>query len=276
MPDPNLCLEALSALTGCKVESTTGVSQLGPQDIVNVVALREFYKQEGFKQLDYPSIGSLSLQDVDTEDMYSSPMALTEAEPSLTTCVKINVQEFFHPHFDYDFTNVQDGDKTFLRGNEKYVRPCGWNRAALLVTKKYDDGDSWLGTGKDAWPVSYQGYNMNGDQGIILTRDGDPNDEPEFLDAGAAALVTEKTQGKGVYSTPEIKLAEQYCKRFKSKVDGKTYKVVLQNRINPEKRKKCQREAVWVVYIPEGSNDIQKRAIVQESIRPYGLLLKQV
>lgn len=170
----------------------------------------------------------------------------------------------------------QDGDATFLRGNERYVRPCGWNRVALRVAQKYDDGDGWLGTGRDAWPVSYNGHNMDGSLGIILTHGGSPRDEPEFLDAAATCLAAGETRGRGVYSTPDIKLANKYCKNFKSKVDGKTYKVVLQNRINPEKRVKCQREDVWVVYIPEGCSDVQTRAIVQESVRPYGLLLKQV
>ncbi|XP_023276512.1 uncharacterized protein LOC111665671 [Seriola lalandi dorsalis] len=279
MPDTNLCLEALSALSGCNVESTSGPSQLTPQDFVNIVALKEFYKQEGFKELEYPSLGTLSLQEVDDVDLYSSPLALTEGpgpEESLRTTVKINPQDFFHPQYDYDFTNVQDGNKTFLRGNEAYVRPCGWNRAALRVVQKYDDGDSWLGTGKDAWPVSYHGQNMDGSHGIILTHGGSPNDEPRFLDAAAASLTTRETKGRGVYSTPDVKMAEKYCKRFKSKVDGKTYKVILQNRIKPEKRTKCQREDMWLVYVPEGRNDVQTRVIVQESIRPYGLLLKQV
>lgn len=170
----------------------------------------------------------------------------------------------------------QDGNTQFLRGNEQYVRPCGWNRAALRVLNKYDDGDSWLGTGKDSWPVSYHGKNMDGSLGIILTHGGSPSDEPSFQGAVAASLVAGETRGRGVYSTPDIKTAEKYCKEFKSKVDGKTYKVVLQNRINPQKRVKCQREGTWLVYIPEGRNDIQSRAIVQESLRPYGLLLKQV
>lgn len=282
MPDTQLCLEALSALSGCNVELTRGASQLSPQDFVNIVALKEFYKQEGFKELQYPSLGTLSLQDLDDQDMYSSPPALTEGpstagpEESLRTPVKINPQDFFHPQYDYDFTNIKDGDKKFLRGNEPYIRPCGWSRVALQVTQKYDGGDNWLGTGKDAWPVSYQGQNMDGSLGIILTHGGDPDDEPQFLDAAAASLVTGETRGRGVYSTPDIKMAENYCKKFKSKVDGKTYKVVLQNRINPGKRQKCQREDVWLIYIPKECNDVQTRAIVQESIRPYGLLLKQV
>lgn len=141
--------------------------------------------------------------------------------------------------------------------------------------EKYEDGDAWLGTGNDAWPVSYHGQKMDGSLGIILTHGGQPTDEPKFLDAAAASLTTVETKGRGVYSTPDVKLAEKYCKTFKSKVDGKTYKVVLQNRINPKKRTKCQREDTWLVYIPEGRNDVQTRVTIQESIRPYGLLLKQ-
>lgn len=172
--------------------------------------------------------------------------------------------------------HLQDGNTTFQRGDEQYVRPCGWNRVALRVAQKYDSGDNWLGMGTDAWPVSYNGHNMDGSLGIILTHGGSPSDKPEFLDAAATSMVTGETRGRGVYSTPDIKLADKYCKKFKSKVDGKTYKVVLQNRINPKKRVKCQREEIWVVYIPEGCNDVQTRTIVQESMRPYGLLLMQV
>lgn len=274
MPDVRLCLEAVSALLGCRAEATTGSSQFTPQDLVNVVALKEFYKQEGFKELEYPSLGTLSLHDLDEADMYSSPPALEAPPESFQLTVEINTENFFHPQYDYDFTNVKDGDKKFTRGNEQYIRPCGWNRAALRVVQKYSDGDKWLGTGQDAWPVSYQGKDMDGS--LILTHGGKPDDQPQFLDAAAASLLTEGTKGRGVYSTPDIRIAAKYCKKFKSRVDGKTYQVVLQNRINPEKRKSCQRQDVWVVYIPEDSSDVRVRAIVQESIRPYGLLLKQV
>ncbi|KAF7642366.1 hypothetical protein LDENG_00259240 [Lucifuga dentata] len=225
MPDSDLCLEALLALSGYDV------------------------------------------------DLYNVPPALTEGppgpEPSIRTTVKINPQDFFHPKYDYDFTNIKDGDTTFLRGNERYLRPCGWNRVALRVLQKYDGGDAWLGTGKDAWPVSYHGHNTDGSLGVILTRTGSSAEEPEFMDAAAASLVTGGTRGRGVYSTPDIRIAEKFCKTFKSKTDGKTYKVVLQNRINPAERKPCQRDGLWLVYIPEGSSDVQTRTIVQNSLRPY-------
>lgn len=104
MPSPALCLEALSALSGCNVESTSGNSQLTPQDFVNIVTLKEFYKQEGFKELEYPSLGTLSLQD---DDLYSSPPALTGPVESLKTTVKINPDDFFHKEFNYDFTHIK-------------------------------------------------------------------------------------------------------------------------------------------------------------------------
>lgn len=107
MPDVRLCLEAVSALLGCRAEATTGSSQFTPQDLVNVVALKEFYKQEGFKELEYPSLGTLSLHDLDEADMYSSPPALEAPPESFQLTVEINTENFFHPQYDYDFTNVK-------------------------------------------------------------------------------------------------------------------------------------------------------------------------
>ena len=94
MPDLKLCLEALSAVSGFKVEQTTALSQLTPQDIVNIVALQEFYKGEGYDELVYPSVGTLSLLDTDDEDVGRRPT------------LQINPQDFFDPLYDYDFTNV--------------------------------------------------------------------------------------------------------------------------------------------------------------------------
>ncbi|RIA99471.1 ubiquitin-related domain-containing protein [Glomus cerebriforme] len=37
------------------------------------------------------------------------------------------------PSYDYDFTNVNDNGRTFMRGNFEYKRPCGWKRIALYI-----------------------------------------------------------------------------------------------------------------------------------------------
>ncbi|KAK7939893.1 hypothetical protein WMY93_003219 [Mugilogobius chulae] len=113
------------------------------------------------------------------------------------------------------------------------------------------------------------------DGSLILARKKGSEDAPGFLDEAAQSLVDPKTVGRGIYSTPDVKLAEKYCKTFKSKTDGKTYKVLLQNRICPSRRQECQRDGVWVVYVPQNNTDVQTRALVQESVRPYGLLLKE-
>ena len=113
MTDLTLCLEALSAVTGCNVEQTAALSQLTPQDIVNIVALKEFYKQEGLLVLEYPSLGSMSLQETDDTDLYCAPPSIKEgpstAGPgaSMRATVKINPQDFFDRQYDYDFTNVK-------------------------------------------------------------------------------------------------------------------------------------------------------------------------
>ena len=51
------------------------------------------------------------------------------------------------PRYDYDFTNVNDNGKTFMRGSFEYKRPCGWKRVALNVLNKYED-NAWLGADK--------------------------------------------------------------------------------------------------------------------------------
>ena len=69
--------------------------------------------------------------------------------------------------FNYDFTNVDDGNTKFYRGGKRYYRPCGWKQFALKVKGKYED-DKWLGepgyrrgSSEGEWPVSYHGTGEN-------------------------------------------------------------------------------------------------------------------
>lgn len=179
--------------------------------------------------------------------------------------------EFFEPRFDYDYTNmVRDPNTTYMRGNEIYKRPYGWKRFALKVLDKYDDGNAWLGspgyrTESDPreWPVSYHGTSLGGAKGIISTH---------YIPGSG------QVYGRGVYSTPDVDVAEShgYAKEFVSKKNGKTYKVCLQNRINPQVRKITDRREYWLVPVPHGTPPSQERDIVMGAIRPYNLLLKEV
>lgn len=277
MPNQAQFLEALSAVSGCNVLLADGGGQtMTPQDFINVVALKEFYAQEGLQELEYPSLGTLSLQDMSTTTTLALPDAPdAPSAPANKPTVYINAQEFFDPAWNYDFTNIRDGQAVFTRGREPYIRPCGWYRAAIKVLNKYQGGDEWLSSGNQAWPVSYHGPTMDGSLGIIFMRKNDEADDGGDDDLGDLCAAG-STKGRGVYSTPDINIAEKFSKTFRSKVDNKVYKVVLQNRINPEQRRICRREKHWLVYVPEGSTAIQERAIIEGALRPYGLLLKQV
>ncbi|GES81378.1 hypothetical protein RCL_jg11989.t1 [Rhizophagus clarus] len=174
---------------------------------------------------------------------------------------------FIHSHhldpiYDYDFTNVDDNGITFMRGDIVYKRPCGWNRIALNVLNKYPN-NSWLGVGgkrryatdsvRDEWPVSYHGtakYNCNSiaDDGYLLSK-------------GKRFMF-----GHGIYSTPDINIASKYATKFT--YEDKNYKVVFQNRVNPNNLVKVTKEenGVGEYWISPNSEDL----------RPYGICIKRI
>ena len=73
-----------------------------------------------------------------------------------------------NPDYDYDFTDVKDDRKRYMRRGFEYKRPYGWKRIAIKVVGKYAD-DKWLGPNgirtdqaRGEWPVSFHGTNMSG------------------------------------------------------------------------------------------------------------------
>ncbi|XP_031179018.1 uncharacterized protein LOC116066935 [Sander lucioperca] len=181
----------------------------------------------------------------------------------------IDEKEFFDPEYDYDFTDLSDSSQC-MRGDELYERPKGWYRMALKVKGKYPDGNTWLGTKgwrshsvPGEWPVSYHGTSLDGAKGIIKSH----------YKTGYGAMY-----GRGIYSTPDIHVAEkeEYAKTFTSKTTGKSYKVILQNRINPEKRVICQRSDYWLIPVGKEASPGEEKQIVESSIRPYGILIKEL
>ena len=48
-------------------------------------------------------------------------------------------EDMLDEKYNYDFTNLKDDGKRFVRGGRKYIRPYGWKRVALNVKEKYDD-----------------------------------------------------------------------------------------------------------------------------------------
>jgi hypothetical protein len=72
--------------------------------------------------------------------------------------------------------------------------------------------------------------------------------------------------GKGIYSTPDIEVASLYA--AEANVDGKTYKVVMQNRVNPKTVKK-----IGVTVTGVGEYWISP---ADEDILPYGFCVKEI
>ena len=159
---------------------------------------------------------------------------------------------YLDSNWDYDFTNMSDDGKVYMRGGYQYYRPYGWKRIAIKVKGMYED-DIWLGgTGIRTeqsigeWAVTYHGTSNKWFNKICK----------EGLKPGAR-----DKYGIGVYSTPDIKVAEEdYAKEFKYK--GEMYKGVFQNRVNPRGMHIDNDDYHWLCEDPK-------------NIRPYGLCIKK-
>lgn len=168
--------------------------------------------------------------------------------------------QWLAPEFNHDFTNRSDGETTYVRGNYPYERPCGSYRIALNVKDKFGNDNAWLGMTGNAsgeWPVSYHGTAKHNAQTIA--------EEGYKLSRGERFAY-----GKGIYSTPEIKVAKGYASEFKH--EGTSYKCILQNRVNPQ----------YLKVIPKSENGIgtywlsaagKDGVDERELIRPYGICL---
>ncbi|XP_073726169.1 uncharacterized protein [Misgurnus anguillicaudatus] len=260
--DRNVALEALSALTGSTVKNFTGYQGTNNPDQLNTYNFitAAILGQEILRSLAATGSALAALQHLDRQ-------LAGNFSQNLRKELFVNMDEFFDPLYDCDFTHCSDKSVCW-RGNEPYKRPCGWYRFALKVLNKYPDGNTWLGTDgwrshsvAGEWPVSYHGTSIEGAKGIMSSHyKAGPN----------------KVYGRGVYSTYDIEEAYVYCTEFTSKTNGKKYRCIMQNRINPKMRTQCNRRSYWLIKIPEGTSPAQEKEIVEKSMRPYGILLKQM
>ncbi|XP_048090933.1 uncharacterized protein LOC125288529 isoform X1 [Alosa alosa] len=268
--DREVVLEGLSAVLGVSIRLLSD-GDSGNADVLTVEKFlaAAWFGYDMLKCLDPVSALAkyfASFFIADTPGGEQSGAEEESANSALRKELFINEKEFFDPKYDYDFTNTTDSSAC-KRGDEPYKRPCGWNRIALKVKGKYED-DVWLGpdgwrssSAPGEWPVSFHGTTIDGAKGIIQS---------------GYKTGPREAYGRGIYSTPDIDVAERdgYAKTFTSKNTGKTYKIVLQNRVNPEHRKICVKENYWLVPVPGGTSAEREREIVNSAIRPYGLLLK--
>ena len=168
------------------------------------------------------------------------------------------------PPYDFDFTNTDDTYRKFMRGAYEYKRPCGWKRIALKVLNAYGSDNSWLGSTSRGfryesnaieWPVSYHGTGKFED--TTISEDAyqacvDKNKQFDFA--------------HGIYTTPDPDVAEKYAKVFE--FESVKYKVLIQNRVNPNTLVRITKEESGVAeywIVPNG-----------QDVRPYGICVKKV
>ena len=169
------------------------------------------------------------------------------------------------PDFDYDFSDVQDDGKKYMRGGFEYKRPYGWKRIAIKVVGRYGN-DDWLGANglrtkesSGEWPVAYHGTNMSSAKLILK----------EGYKPGLRALF-----GKGIYTSPSLEMVEKlYAQEFTCK--GKTYKIVLQNRVNPD-QKNGRLEIIPASETGAGADYWLSPGGHANDVRPYGILIQEV
>jgi hypothetical protein len=214
--------------------------------------------------MSYTNQISLSSQNqLNTPDVRELHKYLIAAITSSNSTKKITLPaSLLDEPYHYDFTNISDKGVKFCRGGSIYIRPCGWQRYAIKVKGKYTD-DIWLegkyrrsdknSSAEGEWAVSYQGTSLN--NGLSIA------DEGYKLSKGERFLY-----GKGIYSTPDIEIASLYA--ITVNANGKTYKFVLQNRVNPTNLKKVDKDVTKVGEYWISPTD--------EDIRPYGFCVKEI
>jgi hypothetical protein len=69
--------------------------------------------------------------------------------------------------------------------------------------------------------------------------------------------------GKGIYTTPDIAIAQLYATKFTYK--KKTYKIVIQNRVNPKNLEIIVKEGAGEYWISPSGCDV----------RPYGVCIQE-
>ena len=172
--------------------------------------------------------------------------------------------------FDYR-GNILNPNSSYIlmRGTEKYDPPYGWIGIGLNVLDEYDNGNNdWLmnNTKSSEWAIAYRGISPNYESNkikqllkyIITKRDLN----------NAISTINEKKNdkrnwgkvGKGIYLTPNIRIAEKYTKIIS--INNKKYKVLFMARVYIKGIREPENNYFWVLN--------------NENIRIYRILFKEI
>ena len=79
--------------------------------------------------------------------------------------------------------------------------------------------------------------------------------------------------GKGIYSSPSLEMVERYyAKEFE--LEGKRYKIALQNRVNPDQG--AGRLEITAASVTGTGADYWLSPAYNDDVRPYGILIREV
>lgn len=126
--------------------------------------------------------------------------------------------------------------------------PKGWTGKALNVGPS---DQTWLGTGKDAWPIAYHG--IGGELEFVI---------PKVVKAGLRPGWNNAfTNYPAIYCSPDFDVALSYASRGRSSTIEGDSRIVIQCRVNPATVNKHTPQ-VWTV----------KDAA---DIKPYRIIIKK-
>ena len=160
----------------------------------------------------------------------------------------------------------------YMKGGVYYDPPLGWIGIGLNVTNKYDRGDNaWLAFDTPgAWDIAYYcaGSAQSNDElkkyaHLIRKSSFETRQRNKHEDCFDLNHLENKV-GNGVYCTPYIKTAEDYC--YETEINYVKYKLLFMVRVNPKSIRFCyhlHENGLWVV---NGTDD---------EIRPYRILYKK-
>ena len=170
--------------------------------------------------------------------------------------------------------NNKDGGWGYneIRGGKPYYPPNGWVGYGIRIADRFDNGDnSWIDykNSKGEWSVAYHGFKSGllGNQlfsksNIILSNLLISGIKNQFKNHNDIFHIGQKV-GEGIIITPNPKIMEKNCGSFDC--SGRQYKIGFMTRVMPAK-----------IRCPEGQDDFWIINGIDNEIRPYRILIKEV